>query len=247
MAQLNFNATLVQPNSGQPDPIPAGWYNVVMDQSEIKPTKDGTGAYLECRFNIVDGAFTGHKVYSRLNIHNSNQKAVDIAMGQLSAIAHAVNVLHVQDSSQLHNIPLKIKVKLRAATADYEASNEVSSYKNINEVVPSETAAAHQYSVNTVPVGVPPQMPPQTAPQMPPQMPQQPWQQAPAQQAPAYQPPAGQAMPPAMPAFSAAPPPGVTFPGGTPAAQAPQQQVPQQTAPAPGQGAVPPWLSNQQG
>jgi len=134
MVQLNFDATQVEPDAGF-ETVPAGWYNVAMDESSLKPTKDGAGAYLEARFNILDGQYHGRKLFARLNLQNSNQQTVEIAMKQLSAIGHAVGVLHIQDSSQLHGLPLKVKVKIRPASGDYEASNDITAYKNINEQV----------------------------------------------------------------------------------------------------------------
>lgn len=128
MAQLNFDATQVAPDQGVPDALPAGYYNVAIDESEIKPTKDGSGSYLQLRFNILDGQYAGRKTFARLNIVNPNPIAQEIGLKQLSAVGHAVNVLHIADSTQLHAIPMQIKLKVRVASGDYEASNEVSGY-----------------------------------------------------------------------------------------------------------------------
>lgn len=198
MAQLNFDASTVAPNTGTQDAIPAGWYNVQIDQSELKPTKDGSGAYLELRLAVLDGQYVGRKVFARLNLKNNNQQAVEIAYKDLSAICHAVGVMQVQDSSQLHGKPMKIKVSVRAATGEYEASNEVKAYKNINENVGGPGAmpaagggapwGAAPQAANTAPPAWGPQQPaapvaqtPQFAqPQQPAAQPQQPAWQAPA-------------------------------------------------------------------
>jgi hypothetical protein len=239
MAQLNFDASTVAPDQGIPEAVPAGWYNVIMDESEMKPTKDGEGAYLACRFAIVDGQYQGRKLFIRLNLKNKNPIAQEIAYKQLSAICHAVNIIHALDSAQLHNIPLKVKVKVRPATDDYEASNDVTQYKNINEAV---LGAAPQAGFAAPAMSPPPVAPP----------PQQPWgQQAPAMQAA----PVAQASPPF--AQPAAPAPAASQPWAQPAQQPwqqPAQQAPQQMAPAPAsvqapvaqaapaaQGAIPPW------
>lgn len=134
MAQLNFDATQVAPDTGSGDALPAGWYNVMMDESENKPTSKGNGDfYLNCRFNILDGAYAGRKLFTRLNLKNSNPVAQEIGYKQLSAICHAVGVLQVPDSSLLHGKPLKVKIKVRKATDEYEASNDITAFKNINE------------------------------------------------------------------------------------------------------------------
>lgn len=134
MAHLGFDATQVQPDTGQLDPIPAGWYNAMVDESELKPTSDGLGARLAVRFNIIDGQYANRKIYTGFNIRNANPVAQEIAFKQLSALAHAVGVLQVQDSQQLHGIPLKIRVKIRPPQNGYEAQNDISAYKNINYI-----------------------------------------------------------------------------------------------------------------
>jgi hypothetical protein len=146
MALLNFDASQVAPDTGFGEPIPDAWYIAMIDESEIKPTKDSAttgGAYLNLRFNILDGEYKGRKLFSRFNIRNANPTAQEIGYKQLSAVAHAVGVLMVQDSQLLHGIPLKVKVKIRPAQLDpvtkaviYEANNEITTYKNINEATP---------------------------------------------------------------------------------------------------------------
>ncbi|AIM40604.1 hypothetical protein [Vibrio phage VpKK5] len=128
MANLNFNAAQVDPAQSF-DPIPAGWYTVKINESEMKPTKNGQGAYLELEMEVLDGQYAGRKIWDRLNLQNQNQTAVEIAYRTLSAICHATNVIQCQDSQQLHNIPMEAKVIVRAATEQYEASNEIRGYR----------------------------------------------------------------------------------------------------------------------
>ena len=131
MASLNFDANAIQPDTSF-DPIPAGWYNAIIDESEMKPTRDGSGAYLALRFNIIDGQYAGRKVFTRLNLRNQNPVAQDIAQKQLSSICHAVNVMQIQDSSQLHALPMQIRVKVtNDPTGQYDPSNEISGYKAV--------------------------------------------------------------------------------------------------------------------
>ncbi len=206
MAQLNFNARDIEPASGQMDPIPAGWYNAAIEESELKPTKAGDNHYLELRFSVLDGQYVNRKVYARLNIHNNNPMAQEIAYKELSAVCHAVGVMDLEDSAQLHNLPMKVRVKLRAASGEYEASNDITAFKNINEQVSQDAPA--QDPPQATPTG-PQAAPPQAAP------PQAPPQAAPPQAAPPQAPP--QAAPP-----QAAPPQGQAWQQGPQAAQVPQ-------------------------
>lgn len=238
MSQLNFDASQVAPNTGSPDPVPAAWYNAMIDESEMKPTKDGMGDYLELRFNIIDGMYAGRKVYERLNMRNSNATAQEIGHGTLSAICYATGVMQVQDSQQLHGQPMKIKVKLKPAKGDYDASNEITSYKNINEQVgtpgatPQSQAPAQAVASPVQPVQPQVQQPPQGwAPQ--PQV-QQP---APVVQQPVVQQPAPVVQQPAPVVQQAAP----VVQQPAPVAQEPVVQA----APV-DNGAPPPWVAQQQ-
>lgn len=135
MVQLNFDANQVEPDAGM-DVVPAGWYNVAVDETEMKPTKGGDGAYLKFRFTILDGQYHGRKLFINLNIRNPNPQTVEIAQRQLSAICHATGVLNLQDTQQLYGIPLKVKVSVRKdPTGQYEDQNDIKSFKNINEQV----------------------------------------------------------------------------------------------------------------
>ena len=153
MAHLGFDATQVQPDTGQLDPIPAGWYNVMVDESDIKPTSDGAGARLAVRFNVIDGEFAGRKIYTGFNIRNANPVAQEIAFKQLSALAHAVGVLDVRDSQQLHGIPLKVRVKIKPPKDGYDAQNDITAYRNINEDVSGGKGGASKPAGPAAPAG----------------------------------------------------------------------------------------------
>ena len=260
---LNFDASQVAPDSGSQDALPAGWYDVMMVESVMKPTKGGDGAYLECKFNVIAPAqHQNKKVYTRLNLRNANATAQEIGYKQLSAICHAVGVLQVADSAQLHNLPLKVKLKLRKADGEYDASNEITSFKNINEQVAlaGVAAGASPFAAPAAPgFGMPP-APPAPAPFAPPAAPvapafgaaPQPWGQPPAAPvAPAVAPiapqpyapaPAAAPMPAQPPAWGGAPAPApVAQPAAQPAPVAAPAQAVQQAATA-----TPPWMAQPQ-
>ena len=269
MAKLNFDATGVPPDPGRGDPIPLGWYNAAMTASETKPTASGTdSSYLECVFSVLDGQHQGRKLYHRLNLRNANAQAQEIAYKQLSAIMHAVGHLQCGDSTELHGRPLKLRVKVKPAEGTYEASNEITAFKNINEQV-GTTAAAPAFghppaAVVPPPVGQPPAgwAPPAAPPQAPPQAPAQPWAApaaapagpppgwtppaaAPAGPPPGYAPSAPPAWqpPPGAPAQPwAAPPPAAAAPAAT-QAPVPAPGPPAWQPPAAPASAQPPWMT----
>ncbi len=59
MANLNnFNANQVEPTSNL-EAIPAGKYLAVITESELKPTKSGSGSYLQLTFQVLEGEYKG--------------------------------------------------------------------------------------------------------------------------------------------------------------------------------------------
>jgi len=129
MANLNgFNAHEVEPNASF-EPIPAGKYLAAITESEMKPTKNGSGSYLQMTFTILEGEYKNRILWARLNLNNANATAVKIARSELSAICHAVGVLQPKDSVELHNIPLLITVKVKKRSDNDELTNEVKGYE----------------------------------------------------------------------------------------------------------------------
>lgn len=127
--------------------IPKGEYRCVMVTAERKPTNDGSGAYLNCEFQILDGEYQNQRIFCRLNLwlDRSKDKAIKIAKGQLSELCRSVNVLTPKDTSELCNKPLIVKVKIRESS-DYGDQNEVTGFK---------AAQVHQVSAPTLAVAAP--------------------------------------------------------------------------------------------
>jgi hypothetical protein len=129
MANLNgFNASEVEPTSNF-DPLPAGKYLVAITETEMKPTKNGNGSYLQFTFTIIEGQYKNRVLWARLNLNNPNATAVKLARSELSAICHAVGVMQPRDSVELHNLPLVIVVKLKKREDTGELTNEIKGYE----------------------------------------------------------------------------------------------------------------------
>jgi hypothetical protein len=132
MSNLNFNAYEVEPQESF-EPIPAGWYKVMITDSEMKDTKNGNGRYLQLRLDVIEGEHENRVLFERLNLENPNQTAVDIAQRTLSAICRAVGVMQPEDSSDLHDRPLMAKVSVRPASGGYEANNDIKAYSAVED------------------------------------------------------------------------------------------------------------------
>jgi hypothetical protein len=128
MASLNnFDATQVEPSAGK-DPVPAGKYLAAIVASEMKPTKNGAGQYLECEYQILAGEHQGRRLWSRHTLTHPSAQTVQIARGELSAICRAVGIMTPKDSAELHNLPLTVTVKLKKREDNGELANEVTAW-----------------------------------------------------------------------------------------------------------------------
>ena len=156
MATINFNANEVEPSVGF-EAIPAGKYQAVIVESDMKANKAGTGEYLQLEFEIIEGEFKNRRLWTRLNLNNPNPDAVRMARADLSAICHAVNVLKPNDSVELHNIPLVINVRCRKDKNSDEIVNDVRGYESREAATqkPAQTTNPAPAKGSGVPTGRP--------------------------------------------------------------------------------------------
>jgi len=128
MADLRgFDARNVEPMD-EFEPIPAGKYIAAITTSEMKPTKAGDGSFLELTLQIVEGEHRGRLHWARLNLVNGSGLAVKIARAQLATVCKAVGVLTPNDSTELHNLPMQVTVKLKKREDTGDLVNEVTGY-----------------------------------------------------------------------------------------------------------------------
>lgn len=132
---LAFDATQIEPQS-EFTPLPAGEYLVMISDSEVKATKTGSGQYLQLSLQVLDAPYKGRLIFDRINIQNQSPTAQEIGQRALSALCHAVGILQVNDSAQLHNIPFIVRVSVRP-DQQYGDSNEVKGYKSATGAKPS--------------------------------------------------------------------------------------------------------------
>lgn len=129
MGNLNFDSTETPPKNMDYEPVPPGRYLSHITDSEVRPTRDQLGLYLALTFEVDEPGFEGKKIFTNLNIKNKNPKAEQIAKGMLSALCRACGKIGiVDDSSDLHDIPVVLKVTISEASGEYAAKNEVKGF-----------------------------------------------------------------------------------------------------------------------
>lgn len=136
-------------------PIPSGEYLAQIVESDMMPTKNNDGEYLELTYAITDGDYKGRKVWARLNLRNKNETAQRIGNEEFAAVRAATGVANPRDSQELHYKPHVIRVELiPAGTTDKKGytntrdKNEVKAWKKAEGATASAPAPAPAPSAN---------------------------------------------------------------------------------------------------
>ena len=108
MASLSFDANSVEISSR--DPIPAGVYEALICDSEVRPTRSGNGKGINFTFEILSGPHKGRKVFAWINFQHPKVEAQRIGQEELARLCKAVGVGKLDDTTQLHNLPMMITV-----------------------------------------------------------------------------------------------------------------------------------------
>jgi len=132
MADLrSFNANQITPTD-MLETVPSGNYVVEIIDSEYKPTKAGSGSYLQFTLQIADGPCRDRLLWVRLNLKNLSPTIVRLAEQQLAAIYRAVDVSQVTDSSELHHRPFSVRVLKQSVRHSGESRNTVVGFRRLS-------------------------------------------------------------------------------------------------------------------
>lgn len=139
MAQLPdvFNAKDNEKMGGF-EPIPEAWYLLEITKSEMKKTNAGTGSYLTCQLRVLEGEYKGRYIFNLMNLDNPNPTAVEIAQKELASICEACGLDEIEDSTELHGIPMACRVVIKEGSGGYPPKNEIKAYKAENEMPEEE-------------------------------------------------------------------------------------------------------------
>ena len=130
----DFNSSNV-PSENSYEMLPAGTYKAAIIRSESKLTKKANetgnpsdGTMLVLCFQVLEGPYAGRTVFSNINYMNHSEVAEKIGRQQLASIYRAFDVTSVSDSSELHDKPIQIIVKIKEGTNGYGPRAEVVKY-----------------------------------------------------------------------------------------------------------------------
>lgn len=147
MARFNFNTSSVEKRENSYELLPAGWYVAQVSESDIVALNSGNGQALKLTFDILSDQGRGRKVWARLNIQHTNPKAETIAQQQLRELCDSIGIVQMQDTVELHNKPVQIRVKIRKSDdPQYEDQNEIAGFKPADAGGPVGGAAPAPFS-----------------------------------------------------------------------------------------------------
>lgn len=141
MPPFQFNSQGIDPHYGGMAGLPVGKHPVVIVASQLKPTKDGQGGYMELTLQAIDGPAKGLTTIDRLNLHNKSPQAVEIANKQLSAYCHVTGSYAFNATEELHNKPFVVEMKARN---DNPNQTEVAALFDMNGNEPGKAGAGAQ-------------------------------------------------------------------------------------------------------
>ena len=135
MAVLNYQVPtehIQTTNENDFSPIPAGKYQVSIEEITINETRAGTGQYLRLKLRVADGQpYANRIVWTYINFQNTNPVAERIGQQKLNQLLLSCGLHVIQDTDELLNRVVLAQVVVREASNGYEASNDVKAfYKN---------------------------------------------------------------------------------------------------------------------
>jgi hypothetical protein len=122
------------------EPLAAGVYAAKITASELATTKSGTGQLLKLTLQIMEGPNTGRMVWDALNIINGNAEAQKIGQRQFAQLRAALGLGAVSDSEELHERPLRIRLKIEPGKDGFQPRNRVSAFLPYSDPGPSAAA-----------------------------------------------------------------------------------------------------------
>lgn len=115
------------------EPIPAGWYQVTIEKAETKPTKDGTGAYINVQMKVMGPSYAGRIVFGMINYKSKSEQAEQIGRRLLDSLRRAVKIDRLVDSDQLVGAIVEAKIGIQVSKdPQYEDKNDVKQFREIS-------------------------------------------------------------------------------------------------------------------
>ena len=107
---LNLNVEEESKEASKFDVLPAGDYNVIVSQAEMKDNKSGNGQYVSVTVEVIDGDLQGRLLWHNFNVQNANPTAEKIGRAELASLCKAIGVANPKDTDDLKDKPFVARV-----------------------------------------------------------------------------------------------------------------------------------------
>lgn len=116
--------------------LPNGVYDLEITESDVSPTKNGSGTILKVTNDVLaPEEFKGRKLFNNYNLENQNAQAQEIGQRQFASLCRAIGVSEVEDSEDLHFKRYRVKVGLGKPQYEKNGKNEIVKDSNGEPVV----------------------------------------------------------------------------------------------------------------
>lgn len=115
------------------EPFPAGVYEMEINKSSIKTSKAGDN-YLSLGMKVCDGEYKDRMVWVNLNLWHKNPKAAEIAQREFAAICEACGLESVEDSNELHGIPIGVLVNIEEGQNGWPPANRAKKFYALSDM-----------------------------------------------------------------------------------------------------------------
>jgi hypothetical protein len=125
-------------------PLPAGEYELLVEEVELRQTNNGAGEYLLFKTKVQGPTHQGRVLFDRIMISHSNPMAEEIGLKRLNSYIRAIGLSGANDTDQLVNKLVKAKVKVGTPSEKYpEPGNDITAYMaTVSAPMPSPSPSA---------------------------------------------------------------------------------------------------------
>ena len=131
-----FDGNSVEP-MGSFDPIEPGWYTLLIEKAEVKPTKKGDGKQLVLQTCVIGEKHNNRKVFKRINLKNPNSTCEEIGHRELAGLTLACGLATLDDSTELLDKTVEGKVIIKKEEGR-EPDNDIQSFRASGQVVAAQ-------------------------------------------------------------------------------------------------------------
>lgn len=130
----SFDASTVEMDNKY-ELLPEGEYLCIIEDTEMRDTAKVGGKMLVISMSVLTGPNEGAKLTERLNLVNDNETAVKIAYQTLAKICNAAGKPVIQDTNELHNARVQVKVAIEKGKGTYVGKDGIEKPRSDQNVI----------------------------------------------------------------------------------------------------------------